>query len=84
MIQTEIDNEQNRIIQLRQQSKNLIIPRRSINYQWANMRFGNRNIVQQLAIKRKERKKIDTQIKSSQVRVSSLRQALLGTTSDII
>jgi len=79
MIQTEIDNEQSKIIQLRQQSKNLIIPRRSINYQWANMRFGNRNIVQKLAIKRKERKKIGTQINTSQNRIIYLRELLLGT-----
>jgi hypothetical protein len=81
MSQAEIDNEINKIAQLRQQSKNLILPRRSIAYQFVNMRSGNRNITQELAIRRKQRKKIDTQINTSQNRIISLREALLGVTS---
>lgn len=69
MSQEEIDYENNKIAQLRQQSKNLVMPRRSIAYQFKNMRYGNRNIVQELAIRRKQRKKIDSQINESKKRI---------------
>jgi hypothetical protein len=74
----DIVNENNRIIQLRKQSRNLILPRRSIAYQFANMKYGNRNTVQELAIRRKERKNMGVQIKQSQNRITSLREALLS------
>jgi hypothetical protein len=60
-------SNEDKIIQLRKQSRDLILPRRSIAFQFQNMRWGNRNIIQQLAIRRKERKKIAIQISKLQV-----------------
>ena len=78
MSEEEINYEQNKIVQLRQQSRGLILPRRSIAYQFQNMRYGNRDTSQQIAVRRKARKKIGTEIKKSRDRLTSLRSALLG------
>lgn len=78
MSQEEINYEQSKIAQLREQSRNLILPRRSITYQFQNMRSGNRDIARELAIRRKARKKIGVEIKKSNDRIISLRAALLG------
>ncbi len=78
MTEQEILNEQNKIKAFKIQSRNLILPQRTISYQFQNMRNGNRNITQQIAIRRKQRKGIRCEIKKSEARIISLRDALLG------
>ena len=78
MSEKEIKELDDGISQLRNQYKNLTMPRRSIAYQFANMRYGNRDVARELAIRRKEKFRINSKITASKNRIISLREAMLG------
>lgn len=78
MTEAQIISEQNNIGKLRQESKQLILPRRSIAYQFQYLRNGNRNFVQRRLINQRQRRIIRHKIEDSQKKVISLREVLLG------
>jgi hypothetical protein len=79
MSEREITELENNIVSLRQQSKSLTMPRRSIAYQFQNMRNGNRDVARELAIRRKEKLKISNKVLASRNKIVSLRETLLRT-----
>ena len=74
--ESEIANEELNINSLREQAKKLTVPRRSINYQFQNLRYGNRNQTQKVFLNRQEKRKVNKQIASSQSKIVSLREAM--------
>ena len=74
----EIAKEQATISALRQQIRNISLPRRTIAYQFQNMRGGNRNMAQRRVITQREKVKLNQSIASSNRRIITLREALLG------
>ena len=76
--EAEILKEEGVVKQLQTASKQLRLPRRSIDWQFKNARYGNRNATPQRFIVRRQRKVIGNNIKASQNKIVSLRESLLN------
>ena len=76
--EAEIAKEEGVIKQLQTSSKKLVIPRRTINWQFKNARYGNRNPVSQRLIIKNQRRIIGQKVGASQSRIVSLRTQLLN------
>lgn len=73
----EILKEESLVGQLRNEARRLVAPRKSINFQFQNLRYGNRNQTQRAVITRRKRQKVLRRIASSQERIDLLRQTLI-------
>ena len=73
--QEDILTEEGSIQRLREEGRKLIIPRRSINWQFRNIGQTS-NIHQNVLITRKLRKAINMRIQTSQQKIASLREAI--------
>lgn len=80
MIEDDIKDEEQRIKQLSQNFKQLILPRRSISFQFQNMRTGNRDFTKRRLLIQQQRRIINHEIDKSKRRLVSLREAFLGQT----
>ncbi len=81
-------NEQIRVVEsniaiLKEAARKIFIPRKSINYQFQHLVYGNRDQTQQAVIQKKQRRRIQSRIKSSKTKLFSLRQILLGIPKEI-
>ena len=72
----DIAFEEGNIKRLHEEGRRLIIPRRSISWQFKNI-SGARNITKNVLITRRNRRAISTRIDASRLRIASLREALL-------
>lgn len=76
--ESDILAEQENIRRLQRQLGTLTIPKKDINWQFRNARYGSRNIPQNISLTRRARRQVRTQIATSQNKILSLRQAILG------
>ncbi len=65
------------IARLKEQARKFFIPRKSINFQFQHLIYGNRDQTQQAVIQKKQRRKVEGRIESSRIRLFSLRSILL-------
>ena len=73
---SEIAKEEGVIKQLQSANRSLRTPRRSIDWQFKNARYGNRNPTRQRFLIKRQRKQIINNIQASQNKIISLREAL--------
>ena len=71
------------IAYLKAEARKIFIPRKSINFQFQNLRYGNRNQMQQAIMKKARRRSINQKIASSKSRLISLREILLPPPKEI-
>ena len=76
--EAEILKEEGVIKQLQSARSNLKLPRRTIDWQFKNARYGNRNPVSQRFIIKNQRRIIGQKVGASQSRIVSLRESLLN------
>ena len=76
--EAEILKEEGVIKQLQSARSNLKLPRRTIDWQFKNARYGNRNPVSQRLIIKNQRRVIGQKVGASQSRIVSLRTQLLN------
>jgi len=76
--EAEILKEEGVIKQLQSARSNLKLPRRTIDWQFKNARYGNRNPTRQRFIIKKQRRVIGQKVGASQSRIVSLRTQLLN------
>lgn len=74
--QTDIDLEEANLLSLKQKAREICIPRKTISYQFSNMRYGNRRQVQKKAVSRRDRRALAGQIVGSQSKIETLKKAL--------
>lgn len=83
----EISNEifviESNIAKLKAEARKIFIPRKSINFQFQNLIYGNRNQTQQTVIKRAKRRSIKQNIASSEGRLISLREILFAPPKEV-
>lgn len=79
-IEQDIASEQGNLGRLQVKARELFLPRKSINFQFKQLRFGNRNQTQVSAINKRKRQRINQNIGSSQRRISSLKELLAAQT----
>jgi len=83
----EISNEifviESNIAKLKAEARKIFIPRKSINFQFQNLRYGNRNQTQRTVIKKARRRRIKQDIASSEGRLISLREILFAPPKEV-
>ena len=75
--EAEISKQEGIINRLTSEIKQIKVPARTINWQHNNI-GAPRNITQRVLVARKQRKKINTGVSTSRVKILSLREAILG------
>ncbi len=78
-------NEQIRVVEsniarLKAEARKIFIPRKSINFQFQHLIYGGRDQTQQAVIQKKQRRRVQSKIESSKIKLFSLRQILLSVT----
>ena len=79
----QIHAVESNIARLKEQARKIFIPRKSINFQFQHLIYGGRDQTQQAVIQKKQRRRIQSRIESSKVKLISLREILLGTPKEI-
>lgn len=78
MTEQEILNAENKLRNLKHNLQSLKIPQRTIAWQHQNLRRKNPEIIRNIRLVRRDRKKIQNNIKKTQFKLISLRESVIG------